>query len=288
MSRLLNAFAKGPATANYPAPMLDLRRGGQQGYGPDLPAWVSNQAYIQQNLVVLLIEAPVGFKYMPDPNFWIGALKALIETHPKSITGFNAGLSTEFFDANPVSGGGEIQEDLTDVKRERSAPSFTWVEKYGRPIQTFWYEFITNLGMDPDTKIPNISTLPGIRPGDLLADMSTFTVLAFEPDPTYTKVMKAWLTTNMFPKSTGEITGKRELSSAKSGLELTVDFTAISQSSLGVRLFAQAILNNIIITNANPNLAPAFVNAIDPNVLAAETPYGGYAEQAAAYSATAI
>ena len=275
--RLAQAILTGPFTAGYGAPMVDARIGGQNGYAPVLTEWVNNQAYVAKQLICLLIEAPRGFAYLPDPDYWVGALKALVERQPKSITGLARGLRVEVVE-NAVSGGGEIQQDMVDVKRERSAPNFTWVEKYGRPLQTLIEEWIINLLADPDTKVANINTVPGVRPTDMLADMHSATMLFFEPDPTHTKVLKAWLSTNMYPLATGDITAKRELSAQMESGDFSVEFTAISQSSLGVRMFAQALLNSINFTNANPNLAPAFVGELDANVLAANTGYAANAE----------
>ena len=284
--RLANALLTGPFINGYNAPMADIRYGGQQGYAPVMTEWVSNQAYVAKQMICLLIEAPRGFAYLPDPDFWVGALKSLVERHPKSITGMNAGLTVDVIE-NSVAGGGEMQEDMTDVKRERTVPVFVWIDKYGRPIQTLLYEWITNLLADPDTKVANICTVDGVRPSDLLSDMHSATMLFFEPDPTHTKVLKAWLSTNMYPKSTGDITAKRELSSAMESSEISVTFTAVSQSSLGVRMFAQALLNSINITNANPNLAPAFMGEVDPDVLAASTGYAANGEALGASAAVA-
>ena len=275
MSRLANAILTSSFAADYVAPMLDMRLGGQNGYAPNLKEWVNNQAYIQRNLVCLLIEAPKGFQYLPDPAFWVGALKSLVELHPKSITGFNAGTKLDFTE-NAVSGGGEMQQDVTNITRERSIPVMTFIEKYGRPFQTFIAEWHLNLFGDPDSKIPAIATLPGAKPADLLADMSTATMLFFETDPLHQTVYKAWLTTNMAPEQTGDIIGKRELSAAMDQLEISITWSGISQSSLGVRLFAQGLLDAINITNANPNLAPAFVSKVDPDLSSTSTVDGGY------------
>ena len=278
MSRVVDAILSGPFTEGYSAPMLDLHYGGQQGYAPNLTEWVSNQAYIQRPLICLLVEAPAGFQFLPDPDFYVGALKALVEQHAKSITGLNATIDVEWGAENAVSGGGEVQQDFTNVTRTRSSPTFTWIEKYGRPIQTYLQEWITMLLADPDTKVPGIATLPNVKPTDLLADMYAATMLFFEPDPTQTTVLKAWLVTNMAPKTTGNIEAKRELSSSMEQLELSVEFTALSQSSLGVRMFAQAILDSINLANANPNLAPAFVEGIQADVAAINTGYIANAE----------
>jgi hypothetical protein len=284
MARVTNAILSSEFTSGYTAPMLDLRYGGEQGYAPNLSEWVSNQAYIQRPLIALLIEAPLGFRFMNDPTFWIAALKNLFETNAKSITGLNSSIEVDWGSENPVSGGGEMQQDFTDVKRQRSIPVFTWVEKYGRPIQTFLYEWITNLIADPDTKVANIATLGVGNQIDLLADMYSATVLFIEPDPTQRKVIKAWLCTNMAPKGTGDILGRRELSSAMENQELQIEFTALTSSNLGVRAFAQTVLNSINYTNANPNMQPSFVSALQADVVAAQ---GGYINQITGMSADA-
>ena len=278
MARTTDAILTGQFTQGYSNPMVDLRIGGQQGYAPNLAQFVNNAAYVQRPIVALLMEAPLGFQYMPDPDYMVGALKAMVELHPKSITGLTAGLKADFSAENAVSGGGEMQQDITDMKRERTQVTFTWVEKYGRPIQAILYEWMTSLMLDPDTKVPAIATLAGNRPTDILPDMYTMTCLFFEPDPSFTTVVKAWLTTNMAPMSTGDIVGKRELSSAMEGLELAIEFTGLSQSTLGVRQLAQNILNNINLANANPNLAPAFLSGIEADVAAANNGYVANAE----------
>lgn len=282
--RVANAILTGGFTTGYQGPMVDPRIGGQMGYAPVLTEWVNHQSYIQRQMICLLIEAPRGFQYLPDPAFWIGAFKALLERQPRSITGMQAGLNVTTFDS-PVSGGGEMMQDMTDVKRDRTEPEIRWVEKYGRIIQIYLEEYITNLLADPDTKVANICTLPGVRPQDMLADMHGATVLFFEPDPTHQFATKAWLTTNFYPLGTGAITAKRELESPMEPNEFTVKFAGISQTGLGVRAFATALLQSINITNANPHLAPAFVGELDPDVLAANT---GYAAGAEALGAAAV
>jgi len=271
-NRLSNTILQGAYAPSMQNVSIDVRQGGQMGYAPDLTQWVSNTAYSAKAGIAILLQAPGGFDYFSNPEFYVGALKALFETMPKTITGYARGLETDWVE-NAVSGGGEMQQDITNVTRARTQPVTTYIEKYGRPIQTFLEEWITNLGMDPDSKVPGIATLNGLTPSDLLPDMTTCTVLFFEPDPTFSTVNKAWITTNMFPKSTGAIEGKRDLLAAQEGLEISIEWTGISQSSLGVRLFAQSILDSISLANANPLTAPAFVSGIDSDVNAQATGY---------------
>jgi hypothetical protein len=285
MSRLLDAIETGAMADGLTAPMLNLGINGQNGYAPDLTSYVNNAAYVRGQTIALLMEAPLAFQYLPDPDGATRTLKNLIETYPKSITGLNRGLTAEFSET-AVSGGGEMQQDMINIRRERTIPVFGYVEKYGRPIQTFLEMLMLMLGMDPDTKVPGITTLTGEIPTDLLPDMISSTVLFIEPDPLNRYVMKAWLTTNMQPKSTGEIIAARDLTQDKEILDFTVEWTGISWSSLGVRQFAQSILDQISLTNADPFLSPAFIDGVQADV-AAQVDVG-YQANAEALGNTAV
>jgi len=273
MARITNAILDQKAFGRGSTqPMLDMSYGGQHGWAPNLTEWTSNQAYIRRNLICIMLEAPRFFQNMPEPQKWVESLKSLMELHCRTIEGFNAGLTVEL-DEHPVGGAGEFQQEVTDVKRARSEPSFTFVEKYGMPIQTFLHNWITYGLMDPDTKYALVGTLNGDKPSDMLADWYSMSCLFFEPDPTHKKIVKSWVTTNMFPKGTGEIIGKRDLTSASEVLNLTVEFTGISQFNLGTNIFAQKILDQINVTNANPYLRPSMIQNISSDVAAAAEGY---------------
>lgn len=284
MSRLVDAILDQKAFARGATnPMLDLTHGGQMGWAPNLTEWISNQAYVRKNLVCILLEAPRFFQLMPEPQKWVACLKSLLELHARTIEGYNAGLEAEF-DEHDVGGGGEKHHELVNMKREQSVPVFGFVEKYGMPIQTFIQNWMLYGGMDPETKYALVGTLSGDKPTDMLADWFTATVLVFEPDPTHRKVMKAWVTTNMFPKRTGEIVGKRDLTASSELTNLSIEFTGISQYGIGTNLFAQKILDSINITNANPYLRPSFIQNISADVAAA----AGYEASVENLGATAV
>lgn len=267
MPRLTDALLTGQAQSRgRQVPLLDLQYGGQNGYAPNMGEWASTTHYVRRNLVCLLLEAPKGFKDMPDPTFWVSALKSMVEVHAKSWDGFTSGLTVDVGAETAVGGGGEKFHDFTNVTRAQTVPVSTFTDLYGRPIQQFLHDWITYLIADPDTKVPMLSTVSGKAPTDLLADMYSATMLFYEPDPTHTKVAKAWLTTNMFPKSTGDILGKRDLTAAGEALEISVEWTGLTQTGMGVVNFAQQLVDNIILTNANPNLRQAFMQAIDSDV----------------------
>lgn len=195
-----------------PHTTLDVIKGGQHGWSPNLAQLVGNHAYVTYPLVCILLEAPRAFENLPNKQSWVSMLRALVETHAIRIEGFEAGLEVATSSVK-VGGGGEEQDHYTDVTRARTQPKFSWEEKYGKPIQTFLQYWITYLMKDPETKYANIATITGRGPTDMLLDRYSATMLFIEPDPTHRYVLDAWVTTNMFPKGTGQISAKRDLTS---------------------------------------------------------------------------
>lgn len=284
MTRVTDALLAGKAFSQYHAePMLDLTYGGQMGYTPVMAEWVNNQAYVRKNLICFLMEAPQAFNYLPNSDKWVQVLKALVEKHPRTIEGLNAALTAETGET-PVGGGGEMQEEVTNMTRARTQLVMTFDEKYGRPIQNFLEAWMQMLLMDPDSKVAGIGTLASF-PTDMLADQYAATMLFIEPDPTHRKVMKAWLTTNIFPKETGPIEGKRDITAAGELLSLSIPFAGFSQSGAGVKAFAQRIFDTVNITGSNPNLRNAFVTGISADVNAAAR---GYKEGAEAIASNSV
>lgn len=273
MSRVANAILQpGVAyNAGHQAPMVDLQYGGQMGFAPDLTEWVSNQAYVRRNLICLLVEAPKGFRLLPNPDYWTATLRSLVELHALSVEGLNAGLEVEVTET-PVGGAGQRQQDFTNVTEAVSNPTFRWGEKYGMPVANFLRGWIQNLIMDPHSKFAGIAST-GQRPADMLADMYSATMAFIEPDPTHTRVMKSWLVTNMYPLRTGPIEGRRDLTQAGEAPTYDVEFTGIAQYGLGVDAFSQRLLDGINITGANPHLRPAFVQNIGADILATRKGY---------------
>ena len=270
MSRLTDAVISGAYTRDIERPMLDLARGGQQGWAPNLTEWVSNQAYVSRPLVCIMLEAPKMFTKMPDSQKWIASLKSLFELHARSIDGFNAGLKVDV-EEHAIGGAGEQQQEIVNVTRERSQPKFQFVEKYGRPIQTLFDYWIRYGMMDPETKFALLGTMGQSDIKDLLADWYSASCLFFVPDPLHKKVDKAWITTNMFPLSNGDITAKRDLTTGQELLTLDIEFSGISQFGLGVNQFAQSILDSVNTLNADPFMKPAFLNKISADVAASNT-----------------
>ena len=267
--------------------MVDLTvlQVGQNGFRTDFEGFVNNSAYVRRNMICVLVEAPRGFQHLPEPNHWVATLKSLVELHAQTVEGLTSTLTVSYVE-NAVGGAGEMQEDLQNVTRERSTPTFTWIEKYGKPINAFFEGWITNLMMDPITKVPNVMTRNDKtkRPTDILPDYTSCTCLFIEPDPTHTRVVAAWLSTNMMPDTAGEVVGSRDLTSPNDSTTYTIKFTALTQQGLGVQLLAQRYLDEMNMSAVNPNLQPAFVQYIEEDIRAEDSGYQDQLDRASTIS----
>lgn len=265
MARIKDAVLQENEVYAGHSPASNLRYGGQNGYfakigtigqdGKNYDEWISNHAYVQRNIIPIVIRAPKFFDFMPEPKKWIDTYKALIELHPLTITGLTSGL-TVTTDEHAIGGGGEMQEEITNVMRAKSSINMTYKEKAGKAIIKFLDYCIRYGMMDPDTKKPlvanfmsNISEVGGMY----TPDFYTGTVLFIEPDVTHKVVVDAWLCTNLFPKSNGERTGKRDVHSAGNAPELSIDWGGITMNNEAVLLMADKILANLTVLDTIPD-----------------------------------
>lgn len=240
--------------------------GGQFGYATNPSEWLGAQAYLPRNLIPIVLETPRFFKLMPNPEKWVAAWKLFFEKHAKTIEGLKAGLTVENAEHN-FGGAGEMFQEVSDVKRERSTLSVSCVEKYGNVWQNFWEKVIMYGMMHPETKTPLSATLAE-GPEDHLADWFTGTIAFIEPDATGKKAMRCWVVVNVGPQSNGPVEGKLDKTSAFSIKELSLEFTALSFYGEGTRVLGQQLLDAIKMTWANPNIRSSFINSVSSDVAA--------------------
>lgn len=244
---------------------LDPSKGGQFGYSNNLSEWLSDQAYVRGHLIPFVLRMPRFFDLMPDSDKYRQITKELFERRARVIEGFNAGLKVDV-DEHAFGSAGEMMQEPTNVTRARTEPSFTWQEIYGNVIQRYLSTWIRYGIMDPDTKFSLLATVDGSRPDDRLADWYTMSMAFVEADPTHRKVVKSWFVTNMYPLETGEIIGKRDTTAAQEMVPLTIPFAGIASSNLGSTKLAQALLDSIDLTGADPYLVPAIMAGPDTEV----------------------
>ncbi|MCK9234820.1 MAG: hypothetical protein M0P09_00735 [Acholeplasmataceae bacterium] len=253
--------------------MVNLTLPGQMGYSNNLPNWISNAAHVGRPLIPILMEAPRGFDYCPEPEFLRGTLRQLVEEQAMRIDGLNATLTVETAE-HAIGGGGQVQHEFTNVTIAQTNVTMSWIDRYGMATSRFWRYYIQMLMMNEDSKVAGVSTLPGGRNiADWLPDNYTFTMLFIEPDPHWANVVQAFLVTNLFPRSTGDILGRREITSAMETRNLDIEFGGIMQYGVGVDTLAQGILRNINTLGANPAFRTSFIDSISSDVQALREGY---------------
>ena len=246
---------------------LNLAEGGQQGAMTSPHQWQSNANYVRQQLIAVLVAAPIAMRWVPDQKAQIAALKSLIEVMPKRIEGLNSTVTWEFAET-PVGNAGEMFESVINATRERSIPAFAWDDKHGQAVAKFWNTYGHLFMMDPDLSKPGIvASQPYIDAGSppLLPEHMTFTTLFIEPDETMTNPINAWLCTNMMPKTSGEIIGRREMAAANEVPEVSIEMTALTLTGKAVLRQAKAYLDSLQLTDLRPTELKSFTDGIDTN-----------------------
>lgn len=247
---------------------VDLSQAGTYQFAPNLANLAANTPYIRRNIVPFLIEAPRFFRYADNSDMLVKCLKAFVETHTRTIDGLNQQLSVDYAEA-PVGGSGERIQTATNVTRAVSNPTHGCWELQGRAISKFikwWIQY--GIG-DENTKVPLI-----VSNGRVSADMydQTFmgaTILYVEPDPTFTDVVSAWLCTNVQPTATPPWEGSKDASQLGQNLDINVEFTAISDVSVGVELYARELIQQLNLAGMNPNERPLWMEGVSADVLKA-------------------
>ena len=254
-----NLYAGHAATYN-------LQYGGMNGYLPRIGMIAdngqfyaeqhANQAYLRQNIIPYVLKAPKFFDYLPDKQEWIKVYKNVLETLPLTIDGLNATISVET-DSRPVGGGGQEQEEPTNVTRSTSTPSYTFKEIAGKAINKFFETYIYMAFGDEYTKKPNVANyLSSIEEigGIYGPEMYAGAILFIEPDVTRLSVLESWLCVNFWPKGAGEIIGKMDKKAGGEIVDISIEFAALTLRTEAVRRLGDLILSNLTIINKTADL----------------------------------
>jgi hypothetical protein len=254
--------------ANASANMINLAQAGTVVMAPDLANLASNTPYVSRNLIPILLEAPRFFRYANNSSGLIKSLKALIEKHARTIDGLTRTFNVEYADA-PVGGSGEVISAVTNVTRAPSRPSFGCWELQGRSIQHFLEWWITYGLADENTKVPRIVADGLVKPEHYNQTFAGATVLFIEPDPTWQDVVSAYLCTNMQPTTTGDWSSRKDAAQIGQNLDLNIEFTALTDTSAGVKMYARDVLRSLNIGGLNPNESKLWTEGISADVAAA-------------------
>lgn len=259
-------------------PTLDLTKGGQFGYAPVYDEWLNNQAYVRRNARVVLLEAPKLFSTKTNGAALVRHLKALLEVHPRIVTGFDFGLTLNVA-SHPLGASGQMQQEPTKTLRAESSPTFIYQSKIGRPEQRIFNYWINNI-LDPNTTFSAALYANDITPaarkeierGKFYADQYAATILVFEPNQSFTHVEKAAIVHNFYPLTTGPITLESNPVDDLQLEELQINFAGIVEPCEGAVELASELLKDMRtgMRNANPCTVPSAYTVADANRIGAD------------------
>lgn len=243
--------------------------GGVGGFGFNYEEYLGMKQFVRSRLRAVLLTYPRGFDLLPDPAGLRAMLRGLIERNYLSIDGLQKTIEVDTVDTQ-AGHAGELWDDASLVKRNRSQVTYRWNEKEGRPVSRFLEYYITQLIGDPATQVPAAAQL-GARAQDWLPDMYSFSALFFDTDSSGMRVKDAWIGANLWPHSSGQIDGKTEVGQAGDKHDHDILLGGIFQVGPGPDGLAQSLLNGFNLNGANAYNRTPFIAAVDPSVLATPT-----------------
>lgn len=188
-------------------------------------------------------------------------LRAVMETHAKSITGIDFGYTLETQDT-PVGHDGQTMKVPTRTTRSAVNPSATIQEYGGMPIYNLFRTWMFDI-QHPDTNasiLPaNISDTSEIPAWYMSAYSMSMIFIQYDPSGLPDRIYDAAIISNMFPTEIGEIGFERTIGTTQLK-ERTINFAGIVQHNentkeLGFRVAELLALHKINYNFALPGLA---------------------------------
>lgn len=186
--------------------------GGQYGTGPLYSTLSASSPLILPRSVIVVTETPrmyndnLGFAYL---------LKTLVESCAKSVSGIDLSYTLDEHSQEIGRDGQQIQMP-TKSKRTQPSPSFTYPEYIGNPVWNAHYKWLTDT-QDPDTDAIGLKNTIA-RDEHYDTRLFGMTIFVMQPDMTFQarRLINSWIITNMWPKNTGDLGAKVEMTGTHS------------------------------------------------------------------------
>lgn len=255
-------------------PVMSLTKGGGVGgYVSDTQNYIQNALYLKRKIICVVLNTPLAFDLLPNPELIHGALKAIMEVHSKSITGIVSSLELEYAESQ-ISGDGAMIREISNVTRAQSTPTHVVQEREGKPVARLIDDcWILNCLMDPISKRARILSISE-NAVDLLPDKTSMTCLYFDTDRTFRNVSEAWLITDMRPVNGTVVEGSSDIAAGSETLEHSLEFNGFQMVGQHVLALAQRELDRLNEAGLpNPDLAPAIMDERSPRMTSADAGY---------------
>ena len=206
-------------------------------------------------------------------------LRAIMETHAKSITGIDFGYKLE---TQETIVGHDSQSMMVPTRTTRGSvsPSATFAEYPGLPIYNLFRTWMFNI-QHPDT---NMSILPAqisdtaeIPAWFMTAYSMSMLFIQYDPSGLPDRIYDAMIICNMFPTDIGDIGFERTIGTTQLK-ERSVSFSGLVQHNENTRELGYRVAELLQLHKINYNFAlPGVAGTVDVNAAIEENirPYGG-------------
>jgi hypothetical protein len=249
-----NAAALGLGETQHAA---DMTKGSQLGVGLQAATLDAATPLVFPPAVIVVLQTPTMYKDDPDTARMI---KALIESHAKTVSGIDFGYTLETQE-QPVGHDGQNIQVPTKSKRSAVSPSFTFAEVTGNLIWSLFRQWLFDI-QDPDT---NASMSRFATPETFMSSAYSMSMIAIQFDPTMRpeNIIDAAFYTNMFPTDPGGQLGlERQISQSKV-MERTVNFTGHVQHNKTTRELGIKIATELQLAKVNYNKTQPGVTVVN-------------------------
>lgn len=227
----------------------NMEFGGQLGYSIKPGALDAATPFLMPPAVIYVTHTPRMWDVIPKAQPLARVVKALFETHAKSVTGIdlNYNLDTQ---GSIVGKDGQEMVAPGLLKRAAVNPNFTWGEVTGnlvwRSIETWLWDMC-----DPDTNI-GLSRVPEseLMPYTMSSYSLSFMALQFDQTMAATRLVDAVYITNVFPQATNEFGLKREIGQVSMN-DRSISFTGIALHNNMVYTLGQTVAAQLGLRKAN-------------------------------------
>ena len=241
----------------------NLTQSGQLGVGVKFTKLDGATPAVFNPVVCIVLNTPSMWDKYPKLQ---EMLRAIVETHAKTISGIDFGYTLETTDT-PVGHDGQTLKVPTRTTRGAVNPSITVPEYPGMPVYNLFKQWIFDI-QHPDT---NASALPA-NIGDTarLQDsdipgwfMSAYSMsmicIQYDPSGLPDRIYDACVITNMFPTEIGEIGFERSIGQTKP-MERSINFSGLVQhnemtKALGISVAKMLNMHKVNYNFALPGLA---------------------------------
>lgn len=231
------------------------KRGGQHGWAPNTYEYVSEHPHIDQQGWVFLLSSPELFDRFEFGKYLHSLTKSMFETRATQWQGPTEKYDTSFAEQK---WGGRTMSVPSGGSRTLGPFSLQLIDVVGEPYTSLIRIWNLWLGHDTDLGYPRLVLLDNLRPGDILIDKRSASVICFNTTEDLQDISHAALIVGMMPRGTVEVGIRRNKDEEGQIRNINVEFTGLIEfDTMYVRQTARKFMAKLPFFNPDARRAEA-------------------------------